>query len=1137
MSKENLLFNFSIDRGGTFTDIYVEILDKESNQVNKSYVYKLLSEDKEYGDGPKEGIRRILEKELETEIPLNSKIPGKQINSLRMGTTVATNALLERKGAKTALLVTKGFRDLLYIGNQTRPDIFDLSMAREKSIFEEVVEIDERIRIINPQEIENGINYAEKTIFQNDLKEYLEIIKSVNKQKVMEQLNELKEKGIEALSIVLMHSPSFSDHEKQIYKYAKDLGFKQISLSHEVMPMIKIVPRGFTTTLDAYLNPVIHSYLTAFTTGFDEDLKFQNIFFMQSDGGLAAIKEFRGSRSILSGPAGGSIGYAQTSKFLLEQQKEKKYKGIIGFDMGGTSTDVSTYDGVQFEHIFDAQIAGVQINTPHLDINTVAAGGGSKLSFYNGIFKVGPESVGALPGPVCYGHDGQLAVTDANLILGRVNPKYFPKIFGPKKNEPLFKDLAIKKFQELTDQINKADNTNLTIYEVAQGYIKVANESMCRPIRTLTQGKGSDPRNFILNIFGGAGAQHACAVAKNLGIKEIFIHEYSGVLSAFGLARADVVQDNSHPFQSYLNEGDSIKISKDLMHKLQKANTEKLKKNGFEDNDIKHFKYLSLLYEGTDTSIMVLEPEDGDFQKAFQEQHQQEFGFLQQNKRIKIESVRVRSTANKSPEIQEDSLIFENYIEEEELSVLSTESVYFENYEEKKVQEYDCKVYEMKNLQPSSKINGPAIIINETSTIVILPEWKVLITKNKNVLLQLKKEEHTKVNVDSKSEVKSNPIELSIFSNRFMSIAEQMGRVLQKTGTSTNIKERLDFSCALFGPKGNLVANAPHLPVHLGSMQECVKWQINNYKNWTEDEIILTNHPHAGGSHLPDINIITPVFHDGKPIFYVACRGHHADVGGITPGSMPPFSKNLQEEGIAAKTLVIVRDGQLLEQELIKFLTQSETSPKAPQQNQQKEQPQKTDSQPQEANQWNGRGTRTLQDNLSDLRAQIAANNQGVKLIKSLINEYSLKYVHAYMNFIQKNAENGVRHMLETLSKRNKMKEVDYVISEDYMDDGSKIRLKLTIDRTTKSAIFDFTGTGYEVLTNINCPRSVTMSAIIYCLRCLVDEEIPLNSGCLTPIDVIIPENSLLNPSENAPIEQRTQFQKPSKPAETLKAA
>lgn len=771
---------------------------------------------------------------------------------------------------------------------------------------------------------------------------------------------------------------------------------------------------------------------------------------------------------------------------------EEKFKGIIGFDMGGTSTDVSRFDLIKNQNdiVFDSEIAGITIKSPHLDINTVAAGGGSRLFFENNVFKVGPESSGANPGPICYGNNGYLSITDANLILGRINTKYFPKCAGKNRNQELDFESAWNAFEKLTVEINKVLGSNMNVFEVAYGFIKVANENMCRPIRNLTQGKGIDQRNDLLNIFGGAGGQHACEVAQMLNISGIYLHKFAGILSAYGLAQADVVIENSTPASLVLNNLVHDEI-KQHFQELGESNMKGLKDQGFLESEVRHLKFLNLRYQGTDTSLMILESEEKDFAEQFVENYKREFGFYLKDRDILIDNMRVRSIANKMPGVVKDvheSGYNENNFSKSQARQLTNENVYFQDHSSNQLKPFETPVYMMESLQLNTFLDGPALIINQTGTIVVDLGWRALITRQSDIFMHPTQEKPTN---KSKQQVPSiaDPIELAIFGNRFMSIAEQMGRTLQRTSISTNIKERLDFSCALFGPNGDLVANAPHLPVHLGSMQEAVKFQINHLKSeWKENEVIVSNHPKAGGSHLPDITVISSVWSGGKPVFYVASRGHHADIGGITPGSMPPMSKTLIEEGVAIVSEKLVLGEEFQEKTITKILLAE------------------------------GKGTRSLNDNISDLKAQVAANNKGIALINELIKQYGLEYVLTYMKFIQENAEECVRRMLIELSFKNNLKEYDYVEEQDYMDDGTLIKLKLTIDRQTRSAIFDFSGTGIQVLGNTNNPRAVTMSAIIYCLRCLVNKEIPLNQGCLAPISVIIPPGSLLDPDDDAAI-------------------
>jgi len=1103
-------FSFSIDRGGTFTDIYCEITDTDTSTTYYD-IHKLLSVDpKNYPDASREGIRRLLEKHLNTSFDPNKPIDTSNIRSIRIGTTVATNALLEHKGEPTCLVITKGFRDLMEIGNQARPNIFDLEIKKGLNIYAHVLEVDERVILAKSENASKEVDvFADAKSVTSVSGEKLLAIKEPDLDQIRKNLKEIYDKGIKAIAVIFMHSYIYSKHEELVGNIAKELGFTQISLSSQIFPRAKIVPRGQTALVDAYLNPKITDYIESFTKGFDENIhKKVNLFFMQSDGGLASATSFTGVRAILSGPAGGIVGYSFAT---LNHKFNTTKKPALGFDMGGTSTDVSKYDGT-FEHIFETNVAGVNISAPQLDINTVAAGGGSRLFFKNGLFKVGPESAGADPGPVCYRKNGHLAITDANLLLGRILPKYFPKIFGPNHDQPLDFEATQKAFEEIGNQINsfykEEQGRSKDIYEVAYGFIKVANEVMCRPMRALTQARGLDPKNYVLSVFGGAGAQHACQIARSLGIRSIFIHRLCGILSAFGINIADVAVEAEKPSGIYYtgekSEDKSGHTIEGIFEELQKSNVEKLKVQGFKDKQMLHETYLNLRYEGTDTALMVSTPQDHDYKKSFEDIHRREYGFVYQSRKILIDNIRVRSLGRQTEDQSTHTVPSYDSIKNKQassnnspLEPIEHVEAYFEINE--KLEKTKTPVYDLVHLiqrqGEKNKVNGPCIILNDTSTILVEPGFYAFSDEQGSLWLEATEGHDEKKKKEMKAEeIKVDPIELSIFAHRFMSIAEQMGKVLQRTSISTNIKERLDFSCAIFGPDGALVANAPHLPVHLGSMGEAVKYQINTLgDNWKEGEVILANHPMAGGTHLPDITLMTPVFSHGKPVFYVASRGHHADIGGLTPGSLPPFSRSLDEEGVSCLGLKAVRNGEFQEEDVIKLMTRADEPGK--------------------------QGTRALRDNLSDFKAQIAANNKGIDLVKGLIEEYGLVYVQAYMKFIQQNAADSVREMLVTLSEREELKEIDTVYAEDFMDDGNPIKLALTIDRKQRTAVFDFTGTGPQQIGNTNAPKAITYSAIIYCLRCLVQSEIPLNQGCLEPIKIILPDgNSMLNPSADAAV-------------------
>lgn len=1084
-------FRFCIDRGGTFTDIYAEVPGEPGWRV-----LKLLSVDpSNYEDAPREGIRRVLEECTGDQIPRSAKIPTDRIDWIRMGTTVATNALLERKGERTALCVTKGFKDLLEIGNQARPKIFDLTVAKPSPLYEEVVEADERVRLADSS------NSKGLPRVKGISGETIEIVQPLDEEKLRHSLQLLLDKGIRSLAVMFLHSYTFPEHEQAAEKLAKSLGFKQISISSALVPMVRAVPRGLTATVDAYLTPVIKDYLTGFLSGFDEGLDKVTVSFMQSDGGLTPKDRFSGHKAILSGPAGGVVGYAKTT-FGLETTRP-----LIGFDMGGTSTDVSRYAG-SYEQVLETQIAGVIIQAPQLDINTVAAGGGSKLKFQVGVFKVGPESVGAHPGPVCYRKGGELAVTDANVLLGRVIPKFFPSIFGPHEDEPLDVDAAHKTFDILSANINAhrmeqdPSSKEMSVEEVALGFLDVANEAMCRPIRQLTEMKGYETGQHTLACFGGAGPQHACAIARSLGIKEVIVHRYCGILSAYGMGLADIVEEVQEPFAAVYGPEAMQEVFK-RAQSLTAQVKQRLFHQGFREDNIEAELLLNLRYDGTDTIMTVSAPSDGskDYAAEFVKKFRREYGFELKRRSILITDVRIHGVG------------YTNILKPTELVKASGQpqpeklqhKVYFGTGW------HDTSVYMLEKLGYGHVIGGPAVIMNGNSTIVVEPGCKASITKYGNVLIEVAV--HTRMADKGLGKVgtKADVVQLSIFNNRFMGIAEQMGRTLQRTSISTNIKERLDFSCALFSPDGGLVANAPHVPVHLGAMSSTVKWQLEHWgKDLKEGDVLVTNHPAAGGSHLPDITVITPVFRGGRIIFFVASRGHHAEIGGITPGSMPPFSKAIWEEGAAIKAFKLVEGGEFQEDGITKIL-QAEVY---------------TSAEEQRAGQAHTiPGTRRLEDNLSDLRAQVAANERGITLIGELIEQYGLEVVQAYMWHVQANAEAAVREMLKSMASRaaklsavEALSQLVMVEAEDHMDDGSTIHLKLTIDKEKGEADFNFEGTSLEVYGNWNAPEAVTAAAVIYCLRCLVDVDIPLNQGCLAPVSIHIPKGSFLSPSDKAAV-------------------
>jgi 5-oxoprolinase (ATP-hydrolysing) len=1062
----------SIDRGGTFTDVHALVPGKPD------IVLKLLSVDPgNYPDAPTEGIRRVLEQATGATLPRGAPLRLDGIECLRMGTTVATNALLERKGTRSALLTTKGFRDLLRIGNQARPDIFDLSARRPDVLFEAVVEVNERIIPSHPRSSPEAL--ASYPTIRGITGEDFHVIQKLDVDKVTADLKSLKDQGYQSVAVALVSSFACPDHELKVGEIAASLGFS-VALSSKLQPMIKVVPRGMSATADAYLCPVIRSYVDSISTNFEGGLAGDHgcrVEFMQSDGGLVDFRQFSGLKAILSGPAAGVVGYASTS-----WDPEGKTP-VIEFDMGGTSTDVSRFGG-HLEHTFSSSISGVSIQAPQLDIHTVAAGGGSILSWRNGLFMVGPESASAHPGPACYRKGGPLTVTDANLFLGRLLPEFFPKIFGPNEDQPLDRDITKRLFEELTDKINaeQGAGAKFTPEQVALGFLRVADESMTRPIRNLTEARGFETSSHHLACFGGAGGQHACNVAASLGISRIIIHKYSSILSAYGLALAKIVHEAQEPMAC------EYPSSLDLVEKrfagLIGGSTEKLTSQGFTEEQLKHNMFLNMRYEGSDTSLMILKPESGDFGSAFVERHQREFNFTF-DRPILVDDVRVRTVASSTAATEKSPLQqLKKAAIKDAGEPAQTTDVYFDS----EAGYTKTPVYLLKNLGANVRIRGPAIIIDETQTIVAAP-GAVVHVLDTCILMDLESEEATAK--DATTEV--DPIRLTIFGHRFMSVAEQMGRTLQKTAVSTNIKERLDFSCALFSPDGGLVANAPHVPVHLGSMQFAVRFQHQRWKGQLKSgDVLVANHPLSGGTHLPDVTVITPVFAPGTDdiIFYVASRGHHADIGGILPGSMPPNSTELWQEGAAIESEKVVSDGVFNEARMRElFLDVPSQYPGCS-------------------------GSRNLSDNISDLKAQIAANARGISLIERLIDEYGLQTVQMYMLAIQRTAELAVRNLLKDMYHRYGGKPLEAL---DYMDDGTPINLKITIE-PDGSAVFDFAGTGAEVYGNINAPEAITHSAIIYSLRCMINSDIPLNQGCLSSIDVRIPSPSILSPTRAAAV-------------------
>lgn len=1070
----------AIDRGGTFTDC---IGNPGTGKPEDDIVIKLLSVDpKNYSDAPLEGIRRLLEVFGGQKIPRGTPLDISNVKSIRMGTTLATNCALERNGEPCAFITTKGFKDILVIGDQSRPRIFDLNIKRPEPLYDMTVEIDERVTLEDfsedPTHRKSVYNLEENTVKGNS-GEIVRILKAPDLQTVESTLKLIYESGIRSVAVAFLHAYTYPAHEQLVGGIAKKIGFEHVSLSSDVSPMIKYLPRAHSSVADAYLTPVIKRYLDSIQSGL-KNSDNTHIQFMQSDGGLVEGHKFSGLKSILSGPAGGVVGYSSTC------YDAENGIPLIGFDMGGTSTDVSRFGDGMLEHVFETTTAGIVIQSPQLNISTVAAGGSSRLFWENGLFRVGPESATADPGPASYRKGGPLTITDANLFLGRLIPEFFPKIFGPDENESLDVEITTKKFLELTEAINKDLGSTLSPDEVANGFLKVANESMARPIRAITEAKGHVVSNHRLVTFGGAGGQHAVAVAHSLGIDTILAHRYSSILSAYGIFLADVVEEAQEPCFTPLKGSENISRIQERLEKLTQRCQQSLLSQGFSVGNIVFERYLNLRYEGTETSLMILQiGDDWDFEQWFAESHKREFGFSFTGRNIVVDDVRVRATG-KSNVREEDSV--DTQLKNCELRLVSAvnEASFFKNiyFDGSRV---STPVFRIDEMQYGSVIKGPAILADGTQTNVIPANYEAVVLKSHIFIRALAKSNGP---TNQASDHFVDPVMLSIFSHKFMDIAEQMGVQLTKTSVSTNVKERLDFSCALFDPDGNLVANAPHLPVHLGSMSTCIAAQAKLWKNKLKPgDVLVTNHPEIGGTHLPDITVISPAFSEknGQLIFFVASRAHHADIGGILPGSIPPNSTQLYEEGAAIYSEFIVKEGKFQEELITKLLLV-------------------------EPAKYPGcSGSRRLSDNISDLRAQVAANNKGIHLIGKMMEENGLETVVKYMKAIQDNACETIKKMLKQLALHFG---TTHFSGEDYMDDGTRIKLNVSLDTENEEYVFDFEGTSPQIYGNLNAPEAITNSAILYVLRCLVNDDIPLNQGCLKPITINIPKGSILSPMD-----------------------
>lgn len=901
--------------------------------------------------------------------------------------------------------------------------------------------------------------------------EVVRVLKKPDVEQVRQQLKDLRAQGYTSLGISLMHAYVFPDHEDIIADLAREVGFQYVTTSSQTSPVVKYVNRSNSTCSEAYLYPVIQRYIQGLQGGFR--VLPQRIEFMGSDGGLRQASKFRGNEALLSGPAGGVVGIARSCYDADDGTP------IIGFDMGGTSTDVSRYDG-KYDFLTQTNIAGITINVPMLNISTVAAGGGSILFARNGLLAVGPESAGAQPGPTAYRKGGPLTVTDANLFLGRLVLSSFPSIFGDGADQPLDTEAVATKFKDMTEHFNQQTGQILTPEEVALGFLDIANETMSRPIRNTTEARGYAPENHNLVSFGGAGGQHACAIADKLGIRRVLIHKWSSLLSAYGIAQAELQYESLEPYAAKLDVG-VLDHVRSRMAALKDKVSQELLQQGAAKGSLVFDESLILRYFGTDTNLIISKPANEDYASAFTADHVREFAFSM-NRAIVIESIKVRGTGSAGSYVQEVSATKElaSTNASPAPAPIESQKVYIDD------EWKDTSIYRLEDVPRGTFIRGPSLLIDNTQTIFVDPAFKAYILSSHVVLDKVSDQSATGTSA-LQSAVSDNidPIQLSVFAHRFMAIAEQMGNTLQRTSISTSIKERLDFSCAIFSPDGKLVTNAPHIPIHLGSMQFAIQKQ---HKHWagklTDGDVLLTNHPQWGGTHLPDVTVVTPVFIGGQLAFYVASRGHHTDIGGKGITSMMPESKKLWEEGLNVKSMKIISGGEFLEDEIRAAFERAGSYPGCS-------------------------TTRRIGDNISDLKAQTSANQRGITLLRKLADEHTLPVVHKFMNGIQANAEYAVREFFMKVARDHP----EGLSSTDYFDDGTALRLKITIDPETGSALYDFTGTGPQTWGNYNCPVSITHSAIIYTIRCLVNIDIPLNEGCLSPVEIRVPEGSMLNPS------------------------
>ncbi len=1073
---EENLWEFWIDRGGTFTDVVAR------SPSGRTMTHKLLSDNpRRYDDAAVQGIGDLL------GVGPGQRLPTERIGAVKMGTTVATNALLERRGEPTVLVTTRGFADAVRIGYQARPRLFALDIVLPDMLYSEVLEVDERM------------SAAGETLVPLDL------------DQVAAGLRAVRDAGFDSVAISFMHGYRHSEHEQQAAHIAREIGFGQVSVGHEVSPLMKLVARGDTTLVDAYLSPVLRRYVDkvagSMTGAAEPDraaTSTPRLLFMQSNGGLTDATAFRGKDSLLSGPAGGVVGMVATAEAA-------GFHRLIGFDMGGTSTDVSHYAG-ELERTYETEVAGVRVRAPMIHIHTVAAGGGSILEFDGSRMRVGPDSAGADPGPVCYGNGGPLAITDCNVVLGKLRPEYFPAIFGPDADQPLALHRVWQRFEALAGEVSSASGADRSVESLAEGFLKIACDSMANAIKKISVQRGYDVSDYTLVCFGGAGGQHACLVADNLGIERIHIHPQAGVLSAVGIGLADVRKVHSQTVEATLDHAGFGQLS-GLWESLAGRGRRELGDQGVRAADISINRRLSLRYAGSDTSFFIDgPPETGDpldrarrdleaihrARRDFEAIHRGRFGFVSPGAELIIEAAQVEAVGRTDTSLNgNDGINAADGIDEGDGgdglrtaidNPVGRHRVWLAGAF------HDTPFLDRRGLRPSEPITGPAIVVESTGTTVIEPGWTATVTDRGDLVLErVAPRPGGRADADQAEPAGADPIKLEIFNNLFMNIAEQMGVVLENTAVSVNIKERLDFSCAVFDPGGDLVANAPHMPVHLGSMSESVKSTIARNPDMKQGDVIVMNAPYEGGTHLPDITVIKPVFdhragddptvgrpidEDG-PIFYVAARGHHADIGGSVPGSAPCDSTTIDEEGVLLDNLLLVEHDRFRENEIRAALAGGRYPARNP------------------------------DHNVADLKAQVAACEKGAAELRRVIDHYGLEVVHAYMDHVKDNAEESVRRVIGALSDS----------SFTYrMDDGSQVSVAITVDRADRSAVVDFTGTSPTHPGNFNAPPAVAFAAVLYVFRCLVEDNIPLNAGCMKPLRLVLPPDSMINPSYPAAV-------------------